>query len=45
MDLDLDSIVKDAGIERRLPGWGRNILSRGYDRYFAPPQFPTANRQ
>ena len=32
MDLDLDSIVKDAGIERRLPGWGRNILSQGYDR-------------
>jgi hypothetical protein len=45
MDLDLDSIVKDAGIERRLPGWGRNILGQGYDRYIAPPQFPTENRQ
>jgi hypothetical protein len=45
MNLDLDSIVKDAGIERRLPGWGRNILSQGYDRYVAPPQFPTENRQ
>jgi hypothetical protein len=44
MDLDLDSAVRDAGIERRLPGWGRNILDLGYDRYVAPPQFPTENR-
>jgi hypothetical protein len=42
MDLDLDSAVRDAGIERRLPGWGRNILSQGYDRYVAPPTFPNA---
>jgi hypothetical protein len=45
MGLDLDSAVRDAGIERRLPGWGRNIIDPGYDRYVAPPQFPTENRQ
>jgi hypothetical protein len=44
MDLDLDSAIRDAGIERRLPGWGRNILAPGYDRYVAPPQLPTENR-
>jgi hypothetical protein len=45
MGLDLDSAVRDAGVERRLPGWGRNIHDKGYDRYVAPPQFPIDNRQ
>jgi|HubBroStandDraft_5_1064220.scaffolds.fasta_scaffold363283_2 hypothetical protein len=45
MDLDLDSAVRDAGIERRLPGWGRDLLEPSYKRYEAPPQFPTENRQ
>ena len=39
-DIDLDSAVRDAGIERRLPGWGRDILDPKYDRYVAPPIFP-----
>jgi hypothetical protein len=43
MGLDLDSAVRDAGIERRLPGWGRNILDPKYDRYVAPPM-PNENR-
>lgn len=44
MGLDLDSAVRDADIERRLPGWGRNILDSGYDRYVAPPALPNENR-
>jgi hypothetical protein len=43
MDLDLDSAVKDAGIERRFPGWGRNLLDPQYERYVAPPTFPPNN--
>jgi hypothetical protein len=44
MGVDLDSAVRDAGIERRLPGWGRDILDPKYDRYVAPPMFPPDNR-
>ncbi len=44
MDLDLDGIVKDAGIERRLPGWSRNLLDPDYKPYVAPPMFPSDNR-
>ena len=39
MDLDLDGATRDAGIERKFPGSGRDILNPGYDRYVAP-QFP-----
>ena len=39
-DIDLDSAVREAGVERRLPGWGRDILDPKYDRYVAPPDFP-----
>jgi hypothetical protein len=45
MDLDLDGVIRDAGIERRLPGWGRNLLDPGYQPYVAPPTFPSDNRQ
>lgn len=45
MDLDLDSAIRDAGIERRFPGWGRNLIDPTYKPYVAPPQFPTDNRQ
>lgn len=44
MDLDLDSAIRDAGIERRFPGWGRNLVDPGYKPYVAPPMFPTDNR-
>jgi len=30
MDLDLDSAVRDAGIERKFPGWGCNLLDPTY---------------
>lgn len=43
-DVDLDRVVQDAGIERRLPGWSRNLLDPKYDRYVAPPMFPPDNR-
>ena len=43
MDLDLDGIVKDADIERKLPGWGRNLLDPNYKPYVAPPMFPPNN--
>jgi len=43
MDLDLDGVVKEAGIERRLPGWGRNLLDPAYRPYVAPPMFPPNN--
>jgi hypothetical protein len=39
MDLDLDGVMRDAGIERKFPGSGRNILDPNYDRSIAP-QFP-----
>jgi hypothetical protein len=47
MDLDLDGALKDAGIERRFPGWGRDLLDPSYKPYVAPPTFPPAleNRQ
>jgi hypothetical protein len=45
MDLDLDSAIRDAGIERRFPGWGRNLVDPAYKPYVAPPMFPTENRQ
>lgn len=40
MKLDLDRPIKDRGIERKLPGWGRDLLDPKYDRYVAPPPFP-----
>jgi hypothetical protein len=43
MALDLDGVVRDAGIERRLPGWGRNLLDSAYRPYMAPPTFPPNN--
>jgi len=43
MALDLDDVVRDAGVERRLPGWGRNLLDPAYRPYVAPPTFPANN--
>ena len=43
MDLDLDGVVRDAGVERRLPGWGRNLLDPASRPYVAPPTFPPNN--
>ena len=40
MGLDLDKPLRDAGSLRVFPGWGRNLLDAGYDRYVAPTEFP-----
>jgi hypothetical protein len=45
MNLDLDSAIRDAGIERRFPGWGRNLVDPAYEPYVSPPMFPTEHRQ
>lgn len=45
INLDLDSAIRDAGIERRFPGWGRHLVDPTYKPYIAPPMFPTDNRQ
>jgi len=38
MGLDLDGVMKRAGVERKFSGWGRNLLDPKYDRYVAPSQ-------
>jgi hypothetical protein len=43
MDVDADEALRDAGLERKFPGWGRNLLDRDYQPYVAPPVFPNAN--
>jgi hypothetical protein len=43
MGLDLDKPLREAGMERRFSGWGRNLLDPNYKRYVAPPVFPVAN--
>jgi hypothetical protein len=37
MALDLDKVVRAAGMERRFSGWGRNLLDPAYRPYVAPP--------
>jgi hypothetical protein len=37
MDLDLDAALHDAGMDRKFPGWGRDLLDPNYRRYVAPP--------
>jgi hypothetical protein len=39
MGFDPDKIMRDAGVERRFSGWGRDLLDTSYKRYVAPPQF------
>ena len=41
MGLDLDGALRKSGMERKFPGWGRDLLAAGYQsqRYVAPPQF------
>jgi hypothetical protein len=43
MGVDLDAAVRAAGVDRRFPGWGRDLLDSKYDRYVAPPPFPVTN--
>jgi hypothetical protein len=43
MGIDLDKVVRDARVERRFSGWGRDLLDPGYKRYVAPPQFAVGN--
>ena len=45
MHLDLDSTLRNAGLHRTFPGWGRDLLDPTYRPYVAPPTFPTDNRQ
>ncbi|CAN0297385.1 unnamed protein product, partial [Phaeothamnion confervicola] len=40
MELNLDSAVRDTGIKRKLPGWGRDLFDPECERYVAPPTFP-----
>lgn len=40
MELNLDSAVRDTGIKRKLPGWGRDLFDPKHERYVAPPMFP-----
>lgn len=40
MKVNVDGPVRDAGIERKLPGWGRDLFDPKYERYVAPPVFP-----
>jgi hypothetical protein len=40
MDLPLDAAIRDAGLERKFPGWGRDLLDPSYKPYVAPPTFP-----
>lgn len=40
MGLDPDEIVRNAGMERKFSGWGRDLLDPNYRRYVAPPMFP-----
>ena len=37
MDLDAEGAIRKAGIDRRLPGWGRNLRDPNYRRYMSPP--------
>ena len=38
MNLDLDDAVRKAGVERKLPGWGRDLLNPDYRPYKKPAQ-------
>ncbi len=40
MKVDLDGPIRKAGILRKFPGWGRDLLDPKYNRYVAPPPFP-----
>ena len=40
MKVNVDDPVRNAGIERKLPGWGRDLFDPNYERYVAPPVFP-----
>jgi hypothetical protein len=43
MDLDLDSVLRRRGMERRFSGWGNDLLDPNYKRYVAPPQFAVSD--
>jgi hypothetical protein len=43
MGLDPDKVVRDAGVDRRFSGWGRDLLDPNYRRYVAPPQFAVSD--
>ncbi len=37
--IDLDVAIRNAGLERKFPGWGRDMLDPTYRTYVTPP-FP-----
>lgn len=41
MGVDLDEALRESGMERRFPGWGRDLLDQNYEPYVAPPDFPS----
>lgn len=43
MGLDLDGAIAAARMDRRFPGWRRDLLDPKYDRYVTPPQFGVTN--
>ena len=38
MHLDLSTAIRNKGLERVFPGWGRDVLDQSYQPYVAPPQ-------
>lgn len=42
MHLDLGVAIRNAGIERKFPGWGRDVLDPTYRPYVTPP-FPRSD--
>ena len=38
MHLDLSTAIRNKGLERVFPGWGRDVLDPTYQPYVAPPQ-------
>ena len=42
MGLDLDRVIRKAGVARKFSGWGRDLLDPKYGRYVAPPPLAVA---
>ncbi|MBS0550201.1 MAG: hypothetical protein JSR24_20785 [Proteobacteria bacterium] len=38
MHIDLSTAIRNKGLERKFPGWGRDMLDPTYRPYVAPPQ-------
>jgi hypothetical protein len=40
MHLDLSTAIRNKGLDRVFPGWGRDVFDPTYRPYVAPPMFP-----